>query len=77
MWNPRESKSERDILIFRLRVFYDVSGGKVEVFAIVAKAHADAWLAEVGEPDEESLTEPPRRYRSFCGTIHVENPACR
>ena len=40
-----------------LRVFYDVSGGEVQVLAIVAKAQADAWLAEAGQPDEESPTE--------------------
>ena len=40
-----------------LRVFYDVSGGEVQVLAIVAKAQADSWLAEAGQSDEESPTE--------------------
>ena len=31
-----------------VRVFYDVSGRKVEVLAIVSKPDADAWLSEVG-----------------------------
>ena len=43
-----------------LRVFYDVTGGEVQVLAIVAKADADAWLAEAGQPDEES---PPERHQ--------------
>ena len=40
-----------------LRVFYDVSGDEVQVLAIVAKTQAEAWLAEAGQPDEESATE--------------------
>jgi mRNA interferase RelE/StbE len=40
-----------------LRVFYDVSSQEVQVLAIVAKDQADAWLAEAGQPDEESSTE--------------------
>lgn len=32
-----------------LRVFCDVSNGKVEVLAIVAKADVDEWLQKVGE----------------------------
>lgn len=31
-----------------MRVFYDVSERSVEVLAIVAKAEADAWLAQCG-----------------------------
>lgn len=38
------------------RVFYDVTGDKVQVLAIVAKSDADAWLAEEGRPDED---DPP------------------
>src|SRR4051794_10310829 len=41
-----------------LRVFYDVAGAEVQVLAIVAKADADAWLAEIGQPDEKGPTEP-------------------
>jgi mRNA interferase RelE/StbE len=33
-----------------VRVFYDVSGGIVEVLAIVAKSEADSWLAQFGSP---------------------------
>ena len=32
-----------------VRVFYDVRGKTVEVLAVVLKADANAWLAEVGE----------------------------
>src|SRR3954469_25373000 len=39
-----------------LRVFYDVAEGEVRVLAIVAKADADAWLAEMGQTDEK---DPP------------------
>lgn len=34
-----------------VRVFYDVSGGVVEVLAIVAKSQAEAWLARFGSPE--------------------------
>jgi mRNA interferase RelE/StbE len=36
-----------------VRVFYDVdiAGEVVEILAIVAKAEADQWLAEFGEPE--------------------------
>jgi mRNA interferase RelE/StbE len=34
-----------------VRVFYDVSGGVVEVLAIVAKSQAEAWLARFGNPE--------------------------
>ncbi len=36
-----------------IRVFYDVAGAEVRVLAIVAKADADAWLEQAGQPDEE------------------------
>jgi len=32
-----------------VRIFYDVSGGVVEVLAIVSKQAASAWLAAAGE----------------------------
>ncbi len=41
-----------------LRVFYDVAESEVQVLAIVAKADADAWLLQAGQPHEES---PPER----------------
>jgi mRNA-degrading endonuclease RelE of RelBE toxin-antitoxin system len=34
-----------------IRVFYDVSGGTVEVLAIVAKSEAESWLAQFGDPE--------------------------
>lgn len=33
-----------------VRVFYDVSGGNVEVLAIVAKSEAATWLTQFGNP---------------------------
>jgi mRNA-degrading endonuclease RelE of RelBE toxin-antitoxin system len=33
-----------------VRVFYDVSGSKVEVLAVVAKSEVDKWLAQFGNP---------------------------
>lgn len=41
---------------YRLRVgeaqvFYDVSGGTVEVLAIVVKSEAESWLAQFGSPE--------------------------
>jgi mRNA-degrading endonuclease RelE of RelBE toxin-antitoxin system len=41
-----------------LRVFYDVTEDEVQVLAIVAKADADAWLAQAGQSDEAG---PPER----------------
>jgi mRNA-degrading endonuclease RelE of RelBE toxin-antitoxin system len=32
-----------------IRVFYDVSGKRVEILAIIAKTDASAWLAKVGK----------------------------
>lgn len=34
-----------------VRVFYDVSGGVVEVLAIVQKSEAESWLRKVGETE--------------------------
>src|SRR5438477_13021202 len=34
-----------------VRVFYDVSGTTVEVFAIVAKSEAESWLARFADPE--------------------------
>jgi len=34
-----------------VRVFYDVSGGVVEVLAIVQKSEAESWLKKVGETE--------------------------
>jgi mRNA-degrading endonuclease RelE of RelBE toxin-antitoxin system len=43
------SKPQYRLRVDDIRVFYDVSGRKVEVLAIVAKAQADAWLSKAGE----------------------------
>jgi len=40
-----------------LRVFHDVAESEVQVLAIVAKADADAWLLQAGQPHEESTPE--------------------
>jgi len=37
-----------------IRVFYDVSVGRVEVLAIIAKAHAEKWLGSQGVKSEKS-----------------------
>jgi len=50
------SRPQYRLRVDELRVFYDVAGEEVQVLAIVAKADADAWLAEAGEPDEEGPT---------------------
>ena len=34
-----------------VRMFCDVSGATVEVLAIVAKAEAEVWLAQLGNPE--------------------------
>jgi mRNA interferase RelE/StbE len=34
-----------------IRIFYDVSDGRVEILAIVPKAGAAAWLEAIGEPE--------------------------
>lgn len=36
--------------IDEIRVFYDITGGTVEVLAIVPKSEADKWLAQFGRP---------------------------
>ena len=36
-----------------IRVFYDVSGRRVEVLAVVSKRDAVQWLDEIGERDEK------------------------
>jgi mRNA-degrading endonuclease RelE of RelBE toxin-antitoxin system len=32
-----------------VRVFYDVSGGTVEVLAIISKSETESWLAQFGD----------------------------
>src|SRR5690349_16521314 len=50
------SRPQYRLRVDELRVFYDVAGEEVQVLAIVAKADADAWLAEAGQPDEDRPT---------------------
>jgi mRNA-degrading endonuclease RelE of RelBE toxin-antitoxin system len=49
------SRPQYRLRIDDLRVFYDVTEAEVQVLAIVAKADADAWLAEEGQRDEDGL----------------------
>ena len=34
-----------------VRIFYDVTGGSVEILAIVIKSEADQWLTQFGSPE--------------------------
>jgi mRNA interferase RelE/StbE len=43
------SKPQYRLRVEDLRIFYDVSQGRVEVLAIVKKSEATAWLARAGE----------------------------
>jgi len=45
------SRPQYRLRIEDLRVFYDVTGEKVEVLAIVDKSEVDQWLAKVGSPE--------------------------
>jgi len=42
------SRPQFRLRVGEVRVFYDVSGGTVEVLAIVAKSEAESWLAQFG-----------------------------
>jgi mRNA interferase RelE/StbE len=39
------------LLVGDVRIFYDVSGGVVEILAIVAKSEASSWLARFGSAE--------------------------
>jgi len=54
------SRPQFRLRVDELRVFYDVAEGQVQVLAIVAKADANAWRAEAGEPHEE---DPPQQSK--------------
>ena len=43
-----QSKPQCRLRVGEIRVFYDLSGPRVEVLAIVAKSSATNWLAEEG-----------------------------
>jgi len=43
------SRPQNRLRVDDLRVFYDVSGKRVAVLAIVAKSQAGAWLSKAGE----------------------------
>jgi mRNA interferase RelE/StbE len=45
------TKPEFRLRVGEVRVFYDVSGGIVEVLGIVAKSQAESWLAQFGSPE--------------------------
>lgn len=45
------SKPRYRLLVEDCRIFYDVSGTRVEVLAIVRKSEAEAWLAQFGKPE--------------------------
>ena len=43
------SRPQYRLRVDEIRVYYDVSGGAVEVLAIIPKSEAEAWLKEKGE----------------------------
>ena len=45
------SKPQFRLRIGEVRVFYDVSGGVVEVLAIMARSEAESWLAQFESPE--------------------------
>ncbi len=47
------SRPQFRLRIGDIRVFYDVSGRRVEVLAVVSKRDAAQWLDEIGERDEK------------------------
>ena len=44
------SRPQFRLRVADVRVFYDASGGVVEVLAIVAKSEAESWLARSASP---------------------------
>ena len=47
----RPARPQYRLRVEEVRVFYDVSGGVVEVLAIVQKSGAESWLKKVGETE--------------------------
>ncbi|MFZ3324002.1 MAG: hypothetical protein WA190_16635 [Usitatibacter sp.] len=45
------SKPQYQLRVEEVRVFYDVVGSTVEVFAIVPKPEAESWLNQFGKPE--------------------------
>jgi len=45
------SKPQFRLRVGEVRVFYDVSGGVVEVLAIMARSEAESWLARFESPE--------------------------
>ena len=43
------SRPQYRLRVDEVRVFYDVSGSRVEVLAVVPKSEAESWLKDVGE----------------------------
>src|SRR3989304_24352 len=52
------SRPQFRLRVGEVRVFNDVSGGVVEVLAIVAKSEAESWLAPAGRPGWEKTPRP-------------------
>jgi mRNA interferase RelE/StbE len=52
------SHSQYRLRVGEVRVYYDIVEKVVEILGIVPKSDADEWLKRVGEPDEDSSTEP-------------------
>jgi mRNA-degrading endonuclease RelE of RelBE toxin-antitoxin system len=51
------SRPQYRLRVESVRVFYDVIEDTVEILAIVPKDEAEEWLAQAGEPDENSRAE--------------------
>ena len=47
------SRPQFRLRVGEIRVFYDLSGPRVEVLAIVSKRNAAQWLEQIGERDEK------------------------
>lgn len=45
------SRPQYRLRVGEVRVFYDVTGKRVEVLAVVAKSEAESWLARFGSPE--------------------------
>lgn len=45
------SRPQYRLRVEEVRVFYDVTGTTVEILAVVAKAEAEPWLAQFGNPE--------------------------
>ncbi len=48
------SRPQYRLRVEDVRVFYDVTQGRVEILAIVPKSEAVTWLKQIGESNEEN-----------------------